>query len=121
MSEEPPPDTRPTWNAETIVEPDANVSGSTSVLCWAWASVKMSWLTWVTVTFARATVDVARASVRAEAGTARSAIMRADRAHITFSIKYTAAPFLGFPGRRNRPSARIRNLATENDTAPGQP
>jgi hypothetical protein len=31
--EAPPPDTRPTWNAETIVLPAANVSGSTSVLC----------------------------------------------------------------------------------------
>ena len=39
MLEAPPPETRPTWNAETIVDPKAKVSGSTSVLCWAWESV----------------------------------------------------------------------------------
>jgi hypothetical protein len=30
----PPPKIRPTWNAETIVVPKVNVSGSTSVRCW---------------------------------------------------------------------------------------
>jgi hypothetical protein len=39
MLEAPPPDTRPTWKAETIVEPNANVSGSTSVRCCACVSV----------------------------------------------------------------------------------
>src|SRR5437899_12933011 len=34
MFEAPPSKNRPTWNAETIVDPEANVSGSTSVLCW---------------------------------------------------------------------------------------
>src|SRR6185503_3021765 len=29
MLEEPPPKTRPTWNADTMVEPNWNVSGST--------------------------------------------------------------------------------------------
>jgi len=33
MLDEPPPETRPTWNAETMVLPKTNVSGSTSVLC----------------------------------------------------------------------------------------
>ena len=39
MLEAPPPKTRPTWKAETMVEPNANTSGSTSVRCWAWVSV----------------------------------------------------------------------------------
>ena len=60
MSDDPPPNTRPTWKAETIVEPNAKVSGSTSVLCWACASVNGSVLTWVTATFADA--DVAETS-----------------------------------------------------------
>src|SRR5436305_13032237 len=68
MSEEPPPDTRPTWNAETIVEPNANVSGSTSVLCWAWASVNGSELTWVTATFADADVAETRSPPTTTAG-----------------------------------------------------
>src|SRR2546422_8043921 len=34
MFEAPPLKNRPTWNAETIVDPEAKVSGSTSVLCW---------------------------------------------------------------------------------------
>src|SRR6185369_6500804 len=46
MLEAPPPKTRPTWNAATIVEPDANVSGSTSLWCCACASVYGSMLTW---------------------------------------------------------------------------
>src|SRR5207302_11468876 len=33
MSEAPPLKKRPTWKAETIVVPNANVSGSTSVRC----------------------------------------------------------------------------------------
>ena len=36
MLDEPPPETRPTWKADTIVVPNWNVSGSTSVWCWAW-------------------------------------------------------------------------------------
>ena len=30
----PPPKTRPTWKAETMVLPATKVSGSTSVRCW---------------------------------------------------------------------------------------
>src|SRR4029453_13339640 len=33
MVDDPPPDTRPTWKADTIVLPKLNVSGSTSVRC----------------------------------------------------------------------------------------
>src|SRR5438034_3050646 len=42
MSAPPPLKMRPTWNALTIVEPKANVSGSTSVACWLLALVKVS-------------------------------------------------------------------------------
>ena len=38
---------RPTWNALTIVEPKANVSGSTSVACWLVPLVKVSVLSLV--------------------------------------------------------------------------
>src|SRR6266699_1637260 len=34
ISEAPPLKKRPTWKAETKVEPEAKVSGSTSVACW---------------------------------------------------------------------------------------
>src|SRR5437879_11885366 len=34
MSEAPPLKKRPTWKVETKVEPEAKVSGSTSVACW---------------------------------------------------------------------------------------
>ena len=33
MATAPPSKTRPTWKTETIVEPNANVSGSTCVAC----------------------------------------------------------------------------------------
>src|SRR5438093_13372465 len=39
MLEAPPLKKRPTWNADTMVEPAANVSGSTSVRCWLVALV----------------------------------------------------------------------------------
>src|SRR5438874_5994315 len=48
MSELPPSVKRPDWNAETIVFPDANVSGSTCVWCWLVVFVKGSELIWVT-------------------------------------------------------------------------
>src|SRR5216117_2901503 len=54
MLDDPPPDTRPTWKAETMVLPEEKVSGSTSVRCWACASVNGSVLTCVTATFAAA-------------------------------------------------------------------
>ena len=52
ISEEPPSRKRPDWNAETIVEPNENVSGSTCVACWLVAFVNGSWLTLVSATFA---------------------------------------------------------------------
>src|SRR5262245_38586607 len=67
MLDAPPPATRPTWNAETIVLPKANVSGSTSVWCWACASVNGSLLTWVTGTFAAAGPAVSRSTTTAGA------------------------------------------------------
>src|SRR5579872_1085594 len=42
MSEEPPSEIRPVWNADTMVEPNAKVSGSTSVACWLLGLVKVS-------------------------------------------------------------------------------
>src|SRR5215813_15501843 len=47
MSDAPPPKMRPTWNAVTIVEPNANALGSTSVACWLCGLVKVSVLSWV--------------------------------------------------------------------------
>src|SRR5215468_5215224 len=68
MFDEPPPNTRPTWNVDTIVLPNWKVSGSTSVGCWACASVYGSVLTTVTGTFAYAVVDVSStAAVAAQA------------------------------------------------------
>jgi hypothetical protein len=46
MLEDPPSKKRPTWKAETIVEPEDNVSGSTSVACWLVALVYGSLLIW---------------------------------------------------------------------------
>src|SRR6266705_6733141 len=57
MLEAPPLKKRPTWNAETIVEPNENVSGSTSVLCWLVVLVYGSELIWRSVELAAA-VDV---------------------------------------------------------------
>src|SRR5207302_224917 len=42
MSAPPPLKIRPTWNALTMVEPKAKVSGSTSVACWLVLLVKVS-------------------------------------------------------------------------------
>src|SRR2546423_3635350 len=78
MSEEPPPNTRPTWNADTIVEPELNVSGSTSVRCWACASVNGSVLTEVSGTFAYAAPPVNNSTAHTAAGMARAAV-RGDR------------------------------------------
>src|SRR6266576_1324618 len=36
ISDAPPSKTRPTWNADENVLPEAKVSGSTSVLCWSY-------------------------------------------------------------------------------------
>src|SRR6476620_8774209 len=52
MSAPPPSKKRPTWYAATTVEPNANVSGSTSVACWLDVFVNGSALTRVSVTLA---------------------------------------------------------------------
>ncbi len=66
MSEAPPSKKRPCWNAETIVEPFENVSGSTSVACWLVLLLNGSELIIVSVTFAAAgtapTATAARAA-----------------------------------------------------------
>ncbi len=61
----PPPKIRPTWNAETMVEPKLNVSGSTSVRCWLVPLLYGSVLTRVSSTLACA--GVAAASTRTAA------------------------------------------------------
>src|SRR3954453_24176143 len=53
-SEEPPLKKRPTWKAETTVEPYANVSGSTSVRCWLVVLVNGSLLMRLSATLAEA-------------------------------------------------------------------
>src|SRR5215211_5516035 len=49
MLEDPPSKKRPTWKAETIVDPAAKVSGSTSVACWLVVFVYGSELSLVSV------------------------------------------------------------------------
>jgi hypothetical protein len=79
VSEAPPPTIRPIWNAATIVLPAVNVSGSTSVRCWACASVNGSVLTWVIATFAYAVV-AANSNATAAAATGTPIVMaRMDR------------------------------------------
>ena len=54
MLDAPPSKKRPDWKAETIVDPDANVSGSTCVLCWLEGFVYGSELIFVSGTAADA-------------------------------------------------------------------
>src|SRR5207247_2404789 len=54
MSEAPPLKKRPTWYVATTVEPEAKVSGSTSVACWLVGLVNGSALTRVSGTLAAA-------------------------------------------------------------------
>src|SRR4051794_18798368 len=70
MSVPPPLKKRPTWKAETIVEPFENVSGSTSVACWLVVFWNGSALIFVTGTLAVA------AAGRASSTPAASAPMR---------------------------------------------
>jgi len=51
---------RPTWKVVSTVEPEANVSGSTSVACWLEALVNGSALTRVSRTWAAAEAAAAR-------------------------------------------------------------
>src|SRR6202007_885706 len=54
MSVAPPLKKRPTWNADTTVEPLENVSGSTSVACWLVVLANGSLLILFSGTFAAA-------------------------------------------------------------------
>jgi hypothetical protein len=62
MSVAPPPKKRPTWNAETTVLPNANVSGSSSVACWLEVLVNGSLETCVSGTLADAALAPASAT-----------------------------------------------------------
>src|SRR6266702_3305214 len=56
MLEAPPLKKRPTWKAETMVEPETKVSGSTSVACWLVLLVYGSLLTWRRLILAKASM-----------------------------------------------------------------
>src|SRR6266849_9842587 len=65
MLEPPPLKKRPTWKAETKVEPEDKVSGSTSVACWLVVLVYGSVLSRRRVTLAKAEMVVESANTRA--------------------------------------------------------
>src|SRR5436309_15821829 len=65
MLEAPPLKKRPTWKAETMVEPKAKVSGSTSVLCWLSELVYGSLLSWMRFTLAKTKMVDEKANNRA--------------------------------------------------------
>jgi len=77
MSDPPPSVKRPDWNADTMVLPDENESGSTCVACWLVVLVKGSELILVSGTLAR-TGDAPMATAPTAAATPRQA--RAQRA-----------------------------------------
>src|SRR5216684_2454680 len=74
MSEAPPLKKRPTWKADTRVEPEAKVSGSTSVLCWLVLLVKGSLLSWRRVLLAKARMVDESANMSARATATRMRI-----------------------------------------------
>src|SRR3989442_10600779 len=65
MLEPPPSKKRPTWKAETMVEPEDKVSGSTSVACWLVVLVYGSVLSRRRVTLAKAEMVDESANTRA--------------------------------------------------------
>src|SRR5260221_14394287 len=65
MLEPPPSKKRPTWKAETMVEPEDKVSGSTSVACWLVVLVYGSVLSWSRLTLAKAEMVDESANTRA--------------------------------------------------------
>src|SRR6266566_1365317 len=73
MLEPPPSKKRPTWKAETKVEPEDKVSGSTSVACWLVGLVYGSLLNWTRVKAKAVMVD-ANANTRARITAARPCI-----------------------------------------------
>src|SRR5438132_14321075 len=73
MFDAPPLKTPPTWKTDTIVEPKANVSGSTSVRCWLVLLVYGSVLSWMRVAAeAPAPDESANQAAKAVARVARS-------------------------------------------------
>src|SRR5581483_7270063 len=108
MSDEPPSVKRPDWNAATIGEPEANVSGSTCVLCWLVPFVNGSELI--------RTSDVAASAAAAPiaaAATARTKTRR--RLRPPTALGCTAPPPGRFPGalRTAPPDASARPLQAE--------
>src|SRR5712691_10303744 len=79
MLEAPPLKKRPTWKAETMVEPKAKVSGSTSVACWLVVLVYGSLLNWSKVTWAKAEIVVASANRRAKVTATRVRVSHLNR------------------------------------------
>jgi hypothetical protein len=79
----PPSNIRPTWNAETMVEPNENVSGSTSVLCWLIALVYGSELICNRVVLAAAVDVKATVSTTAPATALRRPTHRTGRTSLT--------------------------------------
>src|SRR5438445_7801938 len=71
MLEAPPLKKRPTWKAETKVEPEAKVSGSSSVLCWLVVLVYGSLLLIWTMVRAKAEMVDESANTRAKVTAAR--------------------------------------------------
>src|SRR6266571_4445766 len=74
MLEAPPLKKRPTWKAETMVEPKAKVSGSTSVACWLVVLVYGSLLSCRRVTLAKARMVDEKANTRAKVIATRARI-----------------------------------------------
>src|SRR6266496_6374136 len=79
MSEAPPLKKRPTWKADTIVEPKAKVSGSTSVLCWLVVLVYGSLLSWRRETWAKARMVDERVNRIARVSAARTRMGHLNR------------------------------------------
>src|SRR5438874_10708689 len=84
MSAPPPLKIRPTWNALTIVEPKAKVSGSTSVACWLVLLVKVSVLNLLSGISGGGVVCVCVLLPEPHAGRMASEIDTAIRAGIRF-------------------------------------
>ena len=76
MSEAPPLKNRPTWKVARTVDPEAKVSGSTSVACWLVGLVNGSALTRVSGTLAEAAAANAKRAMAANVPS-----KAADRTH----------------------------------------
>src|SRR5947208_12946363 len=116
MFDEPPSVNRPTWNADTTVDPNENVSGSTSVRCWLVVLLYGSLLTWTRATLAAAGAEP---RTRATAATRQTAVDRKGRRDITDG---TVADARSRGNGRNRSFASpARRIAEEQGRHPRQP